>query len=121
MSAAKSRSSADRFAKAASSRRTTAPAQSSTEENASAGSSRPAERGRTAVRSKPLRTTVDLSPADHKRLRRIADRLADDLDVGEVPRRAVWLALLAELAEDDVLYERVRERVRESREDVDTA
>ncbi|MGW5880234.1 hypothetical protein ACWFMI_27175 [Nocardiopsis terrae] len=113
MSAAKSRSSADRFAKAASSRRT-APA--ATEE----AQPRP-ERGRTAVRSKPLRTTVDLSPADHKRLRRIADRLADDLDVGEVPRRAVWLALLAELAEDDALYERVRDRVKESRDDVDTA
>ncbi|WP_017584284.1 hypothetical protein [Nocardiopsis valliformis] len=115
MSAAKSKSSADRFAKAASSRRT-APAQATPEE----AQPRP-ERGRTAVRSKPLRTTVDLSPADHKRLRRIADRLADDLDVGEVPRRAVWLALLAELAEDDALYERVRDRVKESRDDVDTA
>lgn len=115
MSAAKSRSSADRFKKAASSRRTT-PSQAVPEE----APPRP-ERGHTAVRSKPLRTTVDLSPADHKRLRRIADRLADDLDVGEVPRRAVWLALLAELAEDDALYGRVRDRVKESRDDVDTA
>ncbi|MFE9247070.1 hypothetical protein [Nocardiopsis sp. NPDC006938] len=115
MSAAKSKSSADRFKKAASARRA-APPPAAPEE----AQPRP-ERGRTAVRSKPLRTTVDLSPADHKRLRRIADRLADDLDVGEVPRRAVWLALLAELAEDDALYERVRDRVKESRDDVDTA
>lgn len=115
MSAARSTSSANRFAKTASSRRAATP-QAAPEEPVV----RP-ERGHTAVRSKPLRTTVDLSPADHKRLRRIADRLADDLDVGEVPRRAVWLALLAELSEDDALYERVRDRVKESRDDVDTA
>ena len=102
MSAARPTSSADRFARAGRSRGAAA------EEEAQP---RP-ERGRTAVRSKPLRTTVDLSPADHRRLRRIADRLADDLDVSEVPRRAVWLALLAELDHSEALYERVRERVR---------
>lgn len=115
MSAAKSRSSADRFKKAASSRRA-ASAQAVPEE----APPRP-ERGRTAVRSKPLRTTVDLSPADHRRLRRIADRLAEDLDMPEVPRRAVWLALLAELDTDEALYERVRERVQESKDDVSTS
>lgn len=109
MSAAKSSSSsASRFARAAASRR-------ATQEESSPG------RGHTAVRSKPLRTTVDLSPSDHRRLRRIADRLADDLDVPEVSRRAVWLALLAELDADDALYARVRERVRESRDDVSTS
>ena len=109
MSAAKSSSSsASRFARAAASRR-------ATQEESSPG------RGHTAVRSKPLRTTVDLSPSDHRRLRRIADRLADDLDVPEVSRRAVWLALLAELDADEALYARVRERVRESRDDVSTS
>lgn len=109
MSAAKSSSSsASRFARAAASRR-------ATQEESSPG------RGHTAVRSKPLRTTVDLSPSDHRRLRRIADRLADDLDVPEVSRRAVWLALLAELDGDETLYARVRERVRESRDDVSTS
>lgn len=111
MSAAKSKSSASRFAKAASARRTTTP-QSTSDEPAP----RP-ERGRTAVRSKPLRTTVDLSPADHRRLRRIADRLAEDLDVPEVPRRTVWLALLAELDTDEALYERVRDRIRAASEE----
>lgn len=101
MSAARSSSSADRFAKAAGAR-------------TRRGEDEPApERGRTAARSTPYRTTVDLSPADHRRLRRIADRLADDLDVGEVPRRAVWLALLAELDSDETLYARVRERLTE--------
>ncbi len=102
MSAARSSSSSDRFAKAASSRR------KKTETEA------PPERGRTAVRSKPYRTTVDLSPADHRRLRRLADKLADDLDTGEIPRRSIWLALLAELDDDDALYERVRDRIAES-------
>lgn len=115
MSAAKkspsSASSASRFARAAASRRTT-------QQESSPSSP---ERGHTAVRSKPLRTTVDLSPADHRRLRRIADRLAEELDVPEVSRRAVWLALLAELAQDEGLYTRVRGRVRDSRGDVDTA
>lgn len=64
---------------------------------------------------------MDLSPSDHRRLRRIADRLAEELDVPEVSRRAVWLALLAELDADDALYARVRERVRESRDDVSTS
>lgn len=108
MSAAKSSSSASRFARAAASRRTA-------QEESSPG------RGHTAVRSKPLRTTVDLSPSDHRRLRRIADRLAEELDVPEVSRRAVWLALLAELDADEELYARVRERVRESRDDVSTS
>lgn len=111
MSAAKSKSSADRFKKAASSRRA-APAQAAPEE----AQPRP-ERGRTAVRSKPLRTTVDLSPADHRRLRRIADRLAEDLDVPEVPRRTVWLALLSELDADEALYKRVRDRIRADSEE----
>lgn len=110
MSAAKSRSSASRFAKAAASRRAT-PEVTATE------SAQPPERGRTAVRSKPLRTTVDLSPADHRRLRRIADRLAEDLDVPEVPRRSVWLALLAELDADEALYQRVLARIRADREE----
>lgn len=112
MSAARSRSNPSRFAKAATARK--AP----TAEESSAPHP---ERGHTAVRSKPMRTTVDLSPSDHKRLRRIADRLADDLDVGEVPRRSVWLALLAELAEDETLYERVRDRIHESQDDVFTS
>lgn len=111
MSAAQSKSDPDRFRKAAEGRK--APAEE-------VSAPRP-ERGHTAVRSKPMRTTVDLSPSDHRRLRRIADRLADDLDMGEVPRRSVWLALLAELSEDEALYERVLERVREGRDDVPTA
>jgi hypothetical protein len=109
VSAAKSKSNPNRFAKAASSRRAAAP-QAAPEEPAV----RP-ERGRTAVRSKPLRTTVDLNPADHRKLRRIADRLAEDLDVPEVPRRTVWLALLAELDADEALYARVLARVRADR------
>lgn len=107
MSAAKPRSSASRFAKAAASRRAPAPAVTEPAPTL--------ERGRTAVRSKPLRTTVDLSPADHRRLRQIADRLAEDLDVPEVPRRSVWLALLAELDADEALYQRVLARIRADR------
>ncbi|CAL9610585.1 hypothetical protein [Nocardiopsis dassonvillei] len=109
MSAARSTSSASRFTKTASARRAAQP-QAAPEE----ASARP-ERGHTAVRSKPLRTTVDLSPADHRRLRQIADRLAEDLDEVEVPRRAVWLALLAELDADEALYERVLARIKADR------
>ncbi|MFJ9558371.1 hypothetical protein ACIRPH_31575 [Nocardiopsis sp. NPDC101807] len=112
MSAARSTSSAGRFAKTATSRRTTA---------AGAGADpvkAPSKIGRTAERTEKFRTTVDLDPADHRRLRRIANRLAEDLDVAEVPRRAVWLALLAELDDDAALYDRVLDRIREARSEV---
>lgn len=112
MSAARSTSSAARFAKTATSRRTPA---------ATAETDVPAARpaiGRTAQRTKPVRTTVDLPPAKHRRLVRIADQLAEDLDLREVPRVWVWLALLAELEADSELYARVRERIKAEQADL---
>jgi hypothetical protein len=109
VSAARSTSSADRFAKTAANRRTTAA-------GAGAAPVKAAPKiGKTAERTEKLRTTVDLSPADHRRLRRIADRLAEDLGEIEVPRRTVWLALLGEVTEDEALYERVLARIRADR------
>lgn len=109
MNAARSTSSADRFAKTAASRRRPAPS--------TAADDAPAVRpiGSTATRTKLVRSTVDLTPTDHRRLGRLTDRLAEDLDATEVPRRSVWLALLAELDDDGELYERVRERIRTER------
>jgi hypothetical protein len=106
MSAARSTSSAARFAKTATSRRTPAPAPESDTP------ATPPSIGRTAQRTKPVRTTVDLPPTKHRRLVRIADQLAEDLDLREVPRVWVWLALLAELDADSELYARVRERIK---------
>ncbi|MER6625971.1 hypothetical protein [Streptomyces sp. NPDC000931] len=108
MSAAKSRSSASRFAKNATGRRATA---------SPTGEVAPPKIGRTGQRTEKLRTTVDLTPADHRRLRRIADRLAEDLDLVEVPRRAVWLALLAEIDADEALYAKVLDRIKTDREE----
>lgn len=112
MSAARSTSSAARFAKTATSRRT-APSTESDSPSTSTPSI-----GRTAQRTKPVRTTVDLPPTKHRRLVRIADQLAEDLDLREVPRVRVWLALLAELDSDDELYTRVRERIRADRDEL---
>jgi len=108
MNAARSTSSADRFAKTAASRRKHSPSEDA-----------PAVRpiGSTATRTKLVRSTIDLTPTDHRRLSRIADRLAEELDATEVPRRSVWLALLAELDDDGELYARVRERIRVEREE----
>ncbi|MET9713344.1 hypothetical protein [Nocardiopsis alba] len=108
MSGPKTRSSATRFAKTATSRRST---------TTSSGETVSPKIGKTGQRTEKLRTTVDLSPADHRRLRRIADRLADDLDLVEVPRRAVWLALLAEVDADEGLYEKVLGRIKADREE----
>src|SRR5690606_22965706 len=95
---AKPSSSASRFARAAASRRT-------------AEGQEPPQRGRTAPRTADYRTTVDLSPADHRRLRRISEDLAEELGRAEVPRRHIWLALLAELDTDPALRDRIRERL----------
>lgn len=108
MSAARSKSSADRFAKTAASRRAVP---------TSTGEAAPPKIGKTAQRTEKLRTTVDLTPADHRRLRRIADRLAEDLDLVEVPRRTVWLALLAEIDSDETLYAKVLDRIKTTREE----
>lgn len=108
MSAARSKSSADRFAQTATSRRIPTPSTAGDD----APAPPPPRIGRTAQRTKPVRTTVDLPPAKHRRLVRIADQLAEDLDLREVPRVWVWLALLAELDADSELYARVRERIK---------
>lgn len=102
-----SASSPARFAQTATSRRTT---------TTSSADTAAAPIGHTAARTKPTRTTVDLSPSDHRRLRQLADRAAEVLDVPEVHRREVWLGLLAELADDDALFARVVERIRTARE-----
>jgi hypothetical protein len=56
-----------------------------------------------AVRTRPVRTTVDMTPELHRRLKRWAQDAADQLDVADVPLADVVRALVRRLTEDDVL------------------
>lgn len=96
MSAARrSASSADRFKAAGSSRR----------RDAETGQA--PERGKTARRSKPVRITVDLDPADYRQMKRLVDALADATDIPTLAHSVMWRALLHLAADDPELLERV--------------
>lgn len=70
------------------------------------------QRGATARRTRPVRITVDLDPADYRTMRRVVDELADATDIPALPHSRMWRAVLAELAEDPALMEALAARIR---------
>lgn len=97
--AARSTSSSERFKQAGSSRRKDTAGQVP-------------ERGATARRTKPVRITIDLAPADYRKMKRLVDELADVTDVPTLPHSQMWRAMLAEAADDPGLLTRIAERIR---------
>jgi len=70
------------------------------------------QRGTTARRTRPVRITVDLDPADYRTMRRVVGELADATDIPALPHSRMWRAMLAEVAEDPALMEAVAARIR---------
>ena len=69
--------------------------------------------GQTAIRSKPVRITVDLSPELYRQLTQWADSAAVALDVPRVPLADAMRAMIRVSAENP---EQVLERLRRDRE-----
>ncbi|MFC4497879.1 hypothetical protein ACFPA8_27485 [Streptomyces ovatisporus] len=69
--------------------------------------------GRLASRSRPVRTTVDLTPSLHRRLKHWAGDAADALDVPDVPTAEVIRALIHLLITDDALNDATLKALRE--------
>src|SRR5690606_4830908 len=91
MSAARSGSSAARFAAAGRSRR----------KDAETGEA--PVRGVTARRTKPVRITVDLQPPDYRSMKRLVDELAEATDIPTLPHSVMWRALPQRAAGDPAL------------------
>ncbi|MFG1755924.1 hypothetical protein [Streptosporangium sandarakinum] len=104
MSAAgRSASSPGRFKSAASSRRKDETGQAP-------------ERGATARRTKPVRITIDLTPEDYRRMRRLVGELAELADVPTLPHSQMWRAMLQQVADDPDLLHGIAERIRADRD-----
>jgi hypothetical protein len=69
--------------------------------------------GRTAIRSKPVRVTLDLSPELYRELARWADKAAIELDVPRVPLVDAVRAMIRVATESP---EAVIDRLRRDRE-----
>lgn len=79
----------------------------------SAPSPRPARAdAAAAVRARPVRVTVELQPIEHRRLRRLCERYADDLGVVQVAGAEVLRVMLGMLDDDELLAARVGEQLR---------
>lgn len=64
------------------------------------------------VRTKPVRTTVDMAPELHRRLKRWLADAADEIEVTDVPLADVVRVLVRRLVEDDALAAAVIEDLR---------
>jgi hypothetical protein len=72
---------------------------------------RPAPRG--TVRTRPVRTTVDLAPELHRALKRWTSDAAEEVGVPELPLAAVMRVLIRQLTEDGRLSAAVVSDLRE--------
>lgn len=75
----------------------------------------PAPRRPATVRTKPVRTTVDMAPELHRKLKRWLGGAADELEVADVPLADVVRVLVRRLVEDDELAAGVLEDLRDLR------
>lgn len=66
----------------------------------------------TAPRTKPVRVTVEVSPIEHRTLRRLCARYAEDLDLTEVAGAEVFRALLTLADADPQIAARVGQEIR---------
>lgn len=64
------------------------------------------------VRTKPVRTTVDMAPALHRKLKRWTAEAADELELADVPIAEVVRALVRRLTEDGELSDAVLDDLR---------
>lgn len=71
--------------------------------------------GQTAVRVKPVRITVDLTPADYRQLREWAESAAADLDLPKLAIADVVRAMITVVSVDSGIGAEVRERIRQAR------
>lgn len=104
MSPARSGSSPDRFAAAGTSRR----------KDAETGQA-PA-RGVTARRTKPVRITIDLEPADYRRMKQLVAELAEATDFPTLPHSVMWRELLRRAEDDRALMADLAEAIRAARD-----
>ncbi|MFC7331490.1 hypothetical protein [Marinactinospora rubrisoli] len=104
MSAARSSSSASRFAAAATSRRKGEDGATPT-------------RGATAGRTAPVRITIDLTPADYRRMKEALAELARLSDIPTLPHSEMWRAALRRIADDPELRADLAEDIVSARED----
>jgi hypothetical protein len=68
--------------------------------------------GRLASRSRPVRTTVDLTPHMHRRLKQWAGDAAEALDVPHVATADVIRTLIQQLLDDDTLNDSTLDALR---------
>lgn len=73
----------------------------------------PVPRRPATLRTKPVRTTVDMAPELHRKLKRWLGDAADELEVTDVPLADVIRVLVRRLTDDDDLAARVLEDLRE--------
>ncbi|MGW1935011.1 hypothetical protein [Streptomyces sp. NPDC001919] len=64
------------------------------------------------VRTEPIRVTLDLSPTQHRALKRWCNAAAADLDLSQVPLSRVLRLLGEELVESEDLASRIGEKLK---------
>jgi len=67
-----------------------------------------------APRTRPVRVTVELSPIEHRQLRRLCERYADELGITQVAGAEVLRALLAMATTDEQVAARLGKALRRS-------
>jgi hypothetical protein len=65
-----------------------------------------------AVRTRRVRRTVDLSPVDHRRLSQWCEDAAEELGLARVTSQDVFVALVTELLADEALSGAIRRSVK---------
>ncbi|MER0485107.1 hypothetical protein ABR737_43455 [Streptomyces sp. Edi2] len=66
-----------------------------------------------SLSTKPIRVTLDLRPPMHKKLKKWCNLTAGEHELSRVDLSAVLRVLAAELLEDDVLAEKIAQKLKE--------